>query len=454
MRRRLKAAVLACAMAVVLAGCNLEVESYLIPPSPQGDQGEIAEALEDYVAEHADKGARLTLRYPNAGSYTSAFILMSDLQQRPSSGTLEDAAYAIAFYQTGSDGSPIHVNLLHRGTDGWESIGDVEGLTTDIDRVEFGDLDGDNVPEMLLGWSIYNSQDRQLHVYSFSGETLSVVSTDSVYTEFYVGNATDAGRDDLLLVRIGSGNRVTAQLKTLREGRLEELGSTRIDGFVQRFGRIQTGQLADGVRGIYIDMYKDGGTLVTELLYWDGTRLHAPFYDAGKNVTTATARDSGIPSMDIDGDGEIEFPQSTLLPGYEDEADTKEYMWLTDWYAWDYETGTVLAKASGPSLVNRKDGYCVWLEEGWRGSITTDYTRETRTLWIRPVENGNVGQAFLALRVTDDGETVDVEGEALQFQTWGRNDAIGRTYSVWYDEAGPFDLDTLKIQHMLSQLTV
>lgn len=452
MRRRIMA-VLSLLLACMLAGCSAEVEPYLVPPRPQGEQKEIAQALEAYVKGAFDKGTRLSLRYPKSGEYTSAFIL-TDLEGRPAPQTSAGASYAIAFYRTGAEGSSTHINLLHREEDGWKSIDDAEGLGTDIERVEFGDLSGDGVPEMLLGWSIYNSQDRQLHIYSLAGGRLAPVSTDGVYTLLHMDDMTDSGRDNLLLLRIGSGNQVTARLMAMQEGRLAELGSARLDGFIQQFGKVQIDRLADGVRGIYIDAYKDASTLITELLYWDGSRLEAPFYDPVKNITAATARGSGIPSMDIDGDGQIEYPQCVPLPGYEEEQNPKDYMWLTDWYAWDYAAGAPRSKTAAPSLVNVSDGYCVWLEEGWRGRVTVEYTQETRTLWLKTVENGVAGQAFMALRTKEAGDTVSVAGESLVFRSWASHEATGRGYSVWYDENSALGLDTLKIQHMLSQLLI
>lgn len=168
----------------------------------------------------------------------------------------------------------------------------MEGLSTDIERVVFGDLDGDGIEELMAGWSIYNNRDQQLHVYSLAGDTITPLSTDNVYTQLFVGDVTSSGRDDLLLMRLEGNNVTTARLKGLQDGQLVEKGAVRLDGYINQFGTVQMGRLADGIQGVYIDALKDANTTITELVYWDHGRLNAPFYDTSKNITSATARSS------------------------------------------------------------------------------------------------------------------------------------------------------------------
>lgn len=65
-----------------------------------------------------------------------------------------------------------------RQTDGqWASVSDIAGMSTDIDSVDFGDLDGDGNLEIFTGWDIYNNRDRQLVMYSLrTGEFVEMFS--------------------------------------------------------------------------------------------------------------------------------------------------------------------------------------------------------------------------------------------------------------------------------------
>ena len=451
MKRFLTGVLSALLLLLTVPGCSMDVEPYLLPPSLQSYQKEIRQALEGYLKSSGQSG-QLILQTPQSGAYLSSFIV-TDLQtKQPQWEEDAEGNYAIAFYRLGAKGN-THIHLL-QNTDGeWKSLSDVEGLGSDIERVEFGDLDGDGRLEMMAGWSVYNSRDRQLHVYSFNGDVITPLSTDGIYTKMFIGDVTSSGRDNLLLLRIESGNRVTARLKALRDGVLTEIGSARLDGCIQSFGdTVQTGILADGVTGVYIDAYKDPNTTITELLYWNGSQLYAPFYDPSKNISTATARVSYIPSMDIDADGQIEFPKCSLLPGYyslTDPKDIESTMWLCDWYAYQYESGKTVREFY--AVVNLEDRYYIRIEDDWKDQVTTSYDGETRTLWLHPVLNGEAGEPFLGVRLQGAGTESEPGEDGRDFQLWTEDSYYNMAYTVWYSEQNPYNLDMQKIQYILAR---
>ncbi len=454
--RRWGCGILTGLLAIQLAGCSVDVDAYLIPPTLQGEQSEIQQALEEYIQKTNDKTTRYVLKYPQSGDYTSAFILIDSTSGRAVDPTPQadfsaaDAAdTAIAFYRLGNEGNNIHIHMLHKEGDDWLSVDDVEGLNTNIDQVMFGDLDGDGTLEMLAGWSMYNSQDRQLHIYSIKNRRLTPLSTDKVYSQMFLGDITLAGREDLLLLRISSGNQVTARLLYLKGEQMTELGMTPLDGYIQRFGSIRMGMLAEDIRGVYIDAVKEANTTITELLYWDGKQLNAPLYDRTKNVNTWTARESGFAAMDIDGDREMEYPQSSRLPGYEQETAMQEYMWINDWYSWEYATRRSVKKAA--NIVLPTDGYSVQIDDTWRGHFTTSYDTNTRTLWLYEWENDQQGAPFLAFRTEAAGDFSKTE-EGPDFQIWHQDQAAGITYSAWYSAENPYDMNMEKINYIATVL--
>lgn len=449
MKRGALAALLAAAT-LLLAGCSMDVDAYLIPPKLQGEEQQIQQALDEFIQTRYGKGAstNYTLKYPKGGEYTSAFILTDLNSGRLDTASKQSAAndVALAFYQVAQKGAAAntHINLL-RQTDGdWTSVSDVEGLSTDIERVVFGDLDGDGIEELMAGWSIYNNRDQQLHVYSLAGDTITPLSTDNVYTQLFVGDVTSSGRDDLLLMRLEDNNVTTARLKGLQDGQLVEKGAVRLDGYINQFGTVQMGRLADGIQGVYIDALKDANTTITELVYWDHGRLNAPFYDTSKNITSATARSSGMAARDIDADGRVEIPLCNRLPGYYETADPKETMWLTGWYDWDYAAQT--AKLKFNTVLNLADGYYVRIDDSWKERFTTLYTEADRTLWFKPMENGQIGEPFMAVRIYKDNESVseDPDKKFEPFGSSGHGSGMGYTesvqYAFWFDQDNAYGL--------------
>lgn len=396
---RLKAAVcrlakglVVLAAALSLSGCSLgtDVEGLMRPPRSVGEQEAIQSALEAYLNDVGKGGSSggYTLKYPKSGEYRSAFIL------KDFNGDGEDEA--LALYQPGPETGSIHINLLRKADDGWLSVSDIEGAGNDVEEVMFGDLNADGVLEVIVGWNIYNVNGRQLTLYTLSSSGF-VKWYDGLYSSALVTDLTADGRDDLLVLQTGSAEQspsatLWSAVRRDEEEVFREQGTVSLDSTIQQFRSIQTGQLSENVTGVYIDGERVSGGLVTELVYWDGTRLFAPFYDETTGFSQISYRDAKIPCMDVDGDGTIEWPSCRLFPG-EEEAGPGS-LWKTDWLSWSYESGTASRKFS--SVVNLRDEYLLRLDDSWDGKISADYDKEESTLRLYDITDGQ--ETILALR--------------------------------------------------------
>lgn len=448
MKKRLAA--LCVGMAVLLCGCSIgDMESQLRAPRPTGEQQAIQQALDAYLARGGAL-AQYILKYPQDGDYLSAFV-MEDIDG-------DEEEEAIAFYQFSGEGENTHIHLLDKVEDDWQSVSDAEGFSADISGVAFGDLDGDGSKELLAGWSVYNSRDRRLGVYSLTGGKITVLSDDQYYTKLVVDEFVTAGRDDILLFQVDTAQSIaTVRLKSLEEGQLIERGQAPVDGYIRSFGGYHVGRLSEDLYGVYIDCYKDADTTITELIYWDGTHLRTPFYNSTDNITSLTARQTPIPSMDVDGVGDrtsqIEWPYCTRLPGYET-TEAAESLWLTQWMSWDYETQT--EQRLFASVVNMTDGYYLqipdsWLnEEGnmWKGTITATYDNTLHQLWLHPYVDGQTGIAFLSVRVGSEEELEDAEGESLEIV----NSDGDRVHCRVEYNTDAYGLDLEQVRYMLRPL--
>lgn len=447
-----KAAIAAAALvACFLSGCSGigDVESQLRAPRPTGDQQEIQQALDAYI-RGSGSSREYILKYPQDGEYLSAFV-MEDIDE-------DGGEEVIAFYQFSGEGERTHINLLDKVDDEWQSVSDIEGFSTDISGVTFGDLDGDGTQELLAGWSVYNSRDRRLAVYSLAGQKITVRSDDQYYTHLVVEDFVINGRDDLLLFQTDSTQNIsTVRLKTLQPAGLVERGQARVDGYIRTFGPHHVGRLSEDLYGLYIDCTKDADTTITELIYWDGTQLHTPFYKSEDNITSMTARQTPIPSMDVDGtgdrDGQVEWPYCTRLPGYET-APVADSMWLTQWMYWNYDTQK--EQRLFASVVNMTDSYYLlipdnWLNEqdnAWNGTVTATYDSSLHQLKLHPYRGGKAGDAFLTVRVGTAEELADAPGEQLEIV----DDEGNRVrYQVEYDSE-TYALDREKVQYIIRPL--
>lgn len=450
---------LAAAMAAVLcllSGCALagtDLNNQLRPPRGTGEQEKIQQVLEDYIYDKMGKKTSYVLKYPRQGENRAAFIL-EDMD-----GDGSEEAYA--FYRIGAESEKTRVCYLRKTAGDWGVVTDLEGFSSDIDQVMVGSLQRNGIRSLCVGWQRYNSRDKELLVYTPHSEAGLSVHDVGLYAAVLVEDLTNSGYDDILLLTAGDAeHRNTAQLWSVQDSlQIEQnvtvtnaqnvltmRGSAQVDGYIQSYGLPQVAVMPNTTNCVFVDGYKDGGSMVTELLYWDGERLVTPFYDVSENRTNVTSRESGIPSMDIDGDNMVEWPQSSRLNGY-NAAEAKDSMWSTEWCSWEFESQT--AKREFTSLVNLADGYCLRVDASWIPEITASYSAASRSLTLMPYKNNEAGQAFMVVRVSGTRSTNASEAD-LGFQTVA---TVGDTaYAVWYARNTEFDITMNLVQYMLMLL--
>ncbi|MCI9414749.1 MAG: VCBS repeat-containing protein [Clostridiales bacterium] len=395
LKKRLIPALLAVVLSLSLTGCNsilgMDVENKLRPPRAAGEQAEIQKALDSYLHENK-LPSNYVLKYPRSGEYRSAFI-MKDING-------DQVEEALALYLPGEKAGAIHLNLLQRVEGKWTSVSDTEGVSTDIDSITFGDLDGDGHLEIFAGWNRYTDT-QQLVMYSLSGGELIQSYAETNYNKIIVGDIRKTGHDDLLLLRIQPDDKtVTARLLADQEGVVIEIGAVDLDMSVQRLGDAHVCSLTETVNGIFVDGITTGEGMITELICWNGEILTTPFseHDGSAKLTFRTMP---VPSMDIDGDGLVEWPRTDIVSAADGSENTTAggtaEVFYTRWLTWDYEHASTTPRDYG--FVNLAEGYMFRTEKAWEGQITVVYNRESRTTdFYRVDEDGE--KWFLSLRTS------------------------------------------------------
>lgn len=435
----------AAALMLLLGGCSMDVDMLLQPPVAQGEQQGVQAALETYIRDSGKTGARYTLRYPSEGEHTSAFVLCDDYGT-PVGGGWQRPSIALAFYTLSATPDKTHVNLLRRDGEEWVSVGDLGELGAEILQVAFADLDGDGIQEVLTGWDTYNLRDHRLAVLSIADE-LRVISDDRMYSRMVTG-AFDAGRPDrLLLLRIAGADEVTATLTGVENDVFSTIAAARLDGRITQFVGTTPCKLGERLTGLYVDASVGGGSLVTELLYYDGRTLCAPFYDPRTNTTPTTARRLGLTVCDIDGDGQPEIPFPTLLPGYGETEEVPSYGFATSWRNYSAASGEWTEKQY--TIVNVPDGYIVTLSPERRAGVTTRYDADTRTLSL--IQTGG-SAAWLRLQCSADPMQeyfAESPGEEIVFSVLYEPTGDRPGLAAWFDEDV---LDIAQVRYMVSRI--
>lgn len=403
----MKQKILSVALLIILlmSGCSFigtDIEGMLMPPKPTGDQAGIKEALQEAV------GKNIILKFPLSGEHRSAFV-MHDLDN-------DGEKEVFAFYRLRSEGAGMHVNVLCCNNGKWKSTFDYTSSYSDVDSIHFTDLDKDGTGEVLIGWSAYNT--KVLSIFSLKDNQLvlrnSYENEETVdsYTHYRIADFDGDGKDEVLFMLLNSSAKTaSARMIALTGERVINKGNPiELNGNVSSWAQIKTGTIFEDRPGIILDGYIEKNQLITELIYWNGTNLAAPFSTLQEGRYPETLRESTVLSMDIDGDGTVEIPIPTILPGYENSL-PEEKKFRADWYRYD---GVSLKKVTS-GILNTRENYFFKLPPSIENKITIEAHAASRTMVFylyRQNRDGvtRLGDPFMRIGVFTQTEWDELSG--------------------------------------------
>lgn len=363
----------------LLSGCTLSAlsaENVMAPPQAFGDGAAIQSALEDAL------GPQITLCYPRSGEHRSA-VVRSDVDS-------DDQEEAIVFYRLATESSGAHMALLDIDeNDKWTMVGEFSGAEGEIDRIMFGDIDGDEATDIITGWSVHSDYG-VLYVHSCANDrlnTLTITSNKtetqsfSSYAEVAVGDFDGDSADELLTVCL-PGDKTSGEARLLKwnepplpggSGSIRPISTLTLTPGVQNYTGCIAGHLSWNTYGLVVDSLRSDGSYFSELIIWDKAQrmLFSPTDPQRPGIFCRTLSTA---SADINGDGYIEIPGDSLLPGCSAPGARKVY--LTDWYRYSNEAYVRVFGA----IMRTDNGYYFTMPDSWLGKVTAQPDTSTHTL--------------------------------------------------------------------------
>ncbi len=381
--KRLLLSVVAAGLAALLCGCDLftvDTDTLLAPARPSGDMLYISRAIDD-----SEKGD-YTFKYPTAGDHRSAVIL----EDIDGDGKKE----ALAFYSTsGDEQTELHLNLIMGSGEDWKSASKASLVAGGVEEVAFSDLNQDGVKEIVVGWEIYGSSEKQLAVYEFSGGVLLQRMLER-YSGFVCCDLDQNGTEEIFINNLNTGelsNR--AALYTITEGGVSQVASCALDAAVKTVERPLVGMLSNGQPAIYLDGIKGIGA-ITEVLFLSKAKLVNPLLEGEISPeNTRTLRAASILTEDINGDEILEIPVASDLAS----ADSgNEKIYYTNWCSFNGERLTTRLVG----IINTLDGYYITPPPSWVGNIAVskDIDRHERTFYVYDNETATVGKMLVRFK--------------------------------------------------------
>lgn len=387
-------AFLICAVAASLTGCNfgdLGTESLIRPPKTNGDEAEI----EQLISDTAEKD--YILKYPKSGTHRSA-IIMTDLDN-------DKSDEAIAFYCL-NDKSKIEMHMLvmycEKGI--WKLSQNCIIEATDVDCIEFADVNGDGNLEILSGYSTYSTGINKLACHSFSdGETVAL-TVECNYSSFAAADFDSDGNSEVMVLSLFTPeNEAMATLLDYGEEKncLYAKSSAIMDPNIISYKNISVTLLENGGYGLIVDGALTTEEMNTQVIFFSNelSVLRNPLYkEKEKNVTQ---RGLKLLSYDINDDGCIEIPLVSALPHTMEEDASK----VADRVRWS----TISLKAEIPTYVsdtvaNYGCNYVFKMKESWIDNTVTARIDDERTMSFYHWSDNNLGDKLFTVKMFDLAE--------------------------------------------------
>lgn len=324
MKIKIIAVLLLCAL---LCGCSaaISVENLLTPPKLLAEQNEIYQELIDSV------GQGVKLKYPRSGEYRSAFVL-HNIDDEPGDE-------AMVFYESKnvqSGESALRLKFLDRINESWEAVYDMSCAGGEVDSISFANLGSTNRTDIIICYTLLNAAEKAFTVLNYVDQ-IPVEIHSAAYTCMEVVDLNEDGLDELVTVNVNKATMMSsAAMFTNGENGFEKLSETPLYGGTADYLRVTKGQLDEDTTALFLDYSNGSQQSGTNVLYCYGNRLFCPD-SVGQNpasgIISRQVNDymAEIYCNDIDGDGFIEIPSTTPLPGYET-LTRPEQLCAVQWY--------------------------------------------------------------------------------------------------------------------------
>lgn len=412
--KTIAAAVLSASM-LLLSGCassGFDNTNLLRPPRTTGDKAQIQEIIEEKA------GRDYTLKYPKNGSYRSA-IINEDLDG-------DGADEAIVFYKSSRDDEATHI-LLIKNLDGtWKDIGDYSSGSSDVDRVEIGDISGDGLREVIVGWSDQTGSVCTLSAYVIQEKTSAEFKSEDTYSQFLLADMAGDGKMSIMLFSTASqSSEATAKMLQFdpESKKIFTRSSVAMSNSASSFLSISFGKATKSQSGIFVDTLGANHESETQFIYWDKNKsnLVNPLNARNSDSSSAnpTLRNSSTAvCTDINGDGITDIPTLMLLP-HNNAENIDLVVYQSTWNSYD-PAGNKLASIMD-TVTNPELGYYFIIPDEWKGKITARSSlfgnSITFYLWNADADDdnakqeGSLGDILLTIHVFSAQEWVNTKNE-------------------------------------------
>ena len=375
----------------LFAGCSEtfnSVDSLIRPPKLSGENRLLQKAFETSVAD----GKSIILKTPIQGNDRSSYLLC-DIDH-------DGSNEAIVFYSNPVVDDYVNMSIFKYENSDWIFLSTVRGNGEEIIEVDFADINGDNVYELIISWANSNkidaskdsifgyTGDKVISIYSFNKETLDLIKSFP-YSNMFPHDLNGNGSDELMFIDIdlSKDNRRTSvkivsfdeQYNTIN---IPEINLSNIIEILNVSYDVIEKNNKKFTR-VFVDGSVNDSAVITDIILLDCETMEItlPLAEINSSDSPLTIRNNKITCADINGDGFIEIPMQENLPS---NMDNIEYdgniipVNLTVWKALnDLELVTIKK-----CIYNNYQSFLFEFPDEWIGKVSVLYNRSEEAFYF------------------------------------------------------------------------
>ena len=371
-----------------LCGCSgsFSAGDLLASPRLTDEQNEIYNAL-------TASAGRVDLRYPHTGEYRSAFVI-HNIDDEPTDEArvfYEQNKTDTAKEPGAQDGNAVgnlRVSFLDKDENGdWNANYELPAAGTEVESVAFSKL-GSDKEKLLISYSVLGSSDKIMSVIDYENGVATQLGTVGYSSYIMLDNLTESGEYLACFNRDGAKKSANMTVYGCSDGKT--LGMIypvlSFGNGVTDFDRITSANcllLGKKMPCIAVDYLISENYYGTTVLYYNGSSFATAETTVRDGADTNYSRHVNgytpkLPSQDIDGDGIIDIPATSPLPGYEN-LSFPEQICAVRWY----KQNCSKIELTAYTFVDPQRNFMLTFPGRWVGMVTATVNTEDNsvTFW-------------------------------------------------------------------------
>lgn len=425
------AIVLIALLTVILSETTfVSVDRLIRPPRIEGQNSDIQLAFENSIND------KYILRSPLSGEHKSSYI--------PVNLDKDKEEEVVVFYSLSGSSDVARMNIIDAVDGRWQSVADLDSAHKQIHKVDFADLDKDGKTEIIVGWSISDTElTNTLSVYKLKAEEGNLYADkifESNYIEYILCDVNTDKKNDLILFEKSYEHNasVKAEYFDFKNESADSAGVFYIDPVITTvFSACYDKEKSSGNIRFYVDGYRVDNGMTTDIFYWNKDKkiFERPMFSEFVSLSSAASRNTSISCKDINNDNIVEIPFEEYIDG-SDVINAKSATKQQSIIKWMRCTGNTL-KPVNYEILNQSYKYSLKIKNDWYGNFTVINEIDKGTLTFYSAGNETDG-----IFRTEDTESVFPINE--QTENEESSSALFSVIAIKESDSDSYDLSGIR----------